>query len=210
MFEIADLWPASIAAVGAVRHAVPLRLLERLELHLYRRAAAVVALTDAIRDNLVARGIPAAKVAVVRNGVDLARYGPRARDEALARAWGLKGKFVVGYVGTHGAAHGLANVLDAAERLRDTPNIAFLFVGAGAARAGLIAEARRRELGNVVFKGTQPKKDLPAVWGLCDLALAHLRNSRLCSPACCHQKCSRRWAWACRFSWRRPPVRRAA
>jgi len=150
-----------------------------VELHMYRRAAAVVALSAAIKDNLVARGIPAEKIAVVRNGVDLTRYGPRPRDEALAQAWGLSGKFVVGYVGTHGAAHGLGNVLDAAERLRDTRDIAFLFVGAGAARDGLVAKARRRGLGNVVFKGMRPKKDLPAVWSLCDVALAHLKNSPL-------------------------------
>ena len=92
---------------------LPLRMLEILELHLYRRAAAVVALTAGIRDNLVARGIPSEeKIAVVRNGVDLARYGPRPRDEALAQAWGLGGRFVVGYVGTHGMAHGLGKVLD--------------------------------------------------------------------------------------------------
>ena len=179
VFEVADLWPASIAAVGAVRHALPLRLLEGVELHMYRRAAAVVALSAAIRDNLVARGIPAEKIAVVRNGVDLTRYGPRPRDEALAQAWGLSGKFVVGYVGTHGAAHGLGNVLDAAERLRDTRDIAFLFVGAGAARDGLVAKARRRGLDNALFKGMRPKKDLPAVWSLCDVALAHLKNSPL-------------------------------
>ena len=57
---------------------------------------------------------------MVMNGVDLTRYGPRPRDQALADAWGLAGKFVVGYVGTHGMAHALCNVLDAAERLRDT------------------------------------------------------------------------------------------
>ena len=179
VLEVADLWPASIAAVGAVGHALPLRLLEGVELHLYRRAAAVVTLTAAIKDNLVARGIAAGKIAVVRNGVDLARYSPRTRDEALAQAWGLSDKFVVGYVGTHGLAHGLDNVLDAAEKLSDAPDIAFLFVGAGAARNGLIADAKRRELGNVVFKEMQPKQTVPAVWSLCDVALAHLRNSPL-------------------------------
>ena len=40
VFELADLWPASIVAVGAMRHPLPLKLLEMLELYLYRRAAA--------------------------------------------------------------------------------------------------------------------------------------------------------------------------
>ena len=183
VLELADLWPASIVAVGAMRHPLPLKLLEILELHLYRRAAAIVALTEGIRDDLIARNIPGAKIAVVTNAADLDRYGPRPRDEALAQAWGLGGKFVVGYVGTHGMAHGLVNVLDAAERLRDTPEIVFLFVGAGAERDMLIAEVRRRGLDNVVFQPVQPKEALPAVWSLCDIALAHLKDKPLFAGA---------------------------
>ncbi len=183
VLELADLWPASIVAVGAIRHPLPLKLLEALELHLYRRAAAIVALTEGIKDDLVERGIPAEKIAVVMNAADLARYGPCPRDEALAQAWGLGGKFVVGYVGTHGMAHGLVSVIDAAERLRDTPEIVFLFVGAGAERDMLIAEARRRGLDNVVFQPVQPKEALPAVWSLCDVALAHLKDKPLFAGA---------------------------
>lgn len=183
VLELADLWPASIVAVGAIQHPLPLKLLEALELHLYRHAAAIVALTEGIKDDLVARSIPAEKIAVVTNAADLARYGPRPRDEALAQAWGLGGKFVVGYVGTHGMAHGLISVLDAAEKLRDTPEIAFLFVGAGAERDMLITEARRRGLGNVVFQPVQPKEALPAVWSLCDIALAHLKDRPLFAGA---------------------------
>ena len=179
VLELADLWPASIVAVGAMRHPIPLKLLEVLELHLYRRAAAIVALTNGYKDDLVARGIPAQKIAVVMNGADLARYGPRPRDEALAQAWGVGGRFVVGYVGTHGMAHALGNVLDAAERLRDAPDIVFLFVGAGAERDMLIADARRRGLDNVVFQPVQPKDNLASVWSLCDIALAHLKDTPL-------------------------------
>lgn len=183
VLELADLWPASIVAVGAMRRSLLLKLLEMLEMHLYRRAAAIVALTEGIRDDLIARDIPGEKLAVVTNAADLARYGPRPRDEALAQAWGLGGKFVVGYVGTHGMAHGLGNVLDAAEKLRDTPEIVFMFVGAGAERDMLIADAKRRGLGNVVFQRVQPKDALPSSWSLCDIALAHLKNTPLFAGA---------------------------
>ena len=183
VFELADLWPASIAAVGAIRHPLPLMLLERLELYLYRRAAAIIALTNGIRENLVSRGIPSEKISVVMNGADLTRYGPRPRDEALAKAWGVSGKFVVGYVGTHGMAHALRHVLDAAEMLRDAPDIAFLFVGAGAERDAVIADAERRGLGNVIFQRVQPKEKLSSVWSLCDIAVAHLKNEPLFAGA---------------------------
>ena len=183
VFELGDLWPASIAAVGAVRHSFPLKLLERMELHLYRRSAAIVALTGALKANLVTRGISMEKIAVVMNGVDLSRYAPRPRDETLADAWGLGDKFVVGYIGTHGMAHALDNVLDAADRLRDAPDVCFLFVGGGAERERLLAEAFRRGLRNVVFQELQRKQMMPAVWSLCDVALVHLKNSPLFAGA---------------------------
>lgn len=177
VFELGDLWPRSITAVGAMKDSIVIRWLERLELFLYRRAAAVVALTRAFKADLTARGIPPEKIAVVINGVDLPRYAPRPRDAELEAAWGLKDCFVIGYVGTHGMAHGLINVLDAAERLDDAPNIRFLLVGAGAERQMIMDEAARRGLKNVIFGPPQPKERMPAVWSLCDAALIHLKDS---------------------------------
>ena len=177
VFELGDLWPASIVAVGALHRSVPLRWLERVELFLYRRSAAVVALTAAFKENLMARGTPADKIAVVVNGVDLSRYAPRSRDRDLADRWNLDGCFVVGYVGTHGMAHGLRNVLDTADRLRQETGVRFVLAGSGAERAQLMAEARKRRLDNVIFVPPQPKERMPAVWSLCDVALVHLKNS---------------------------------
>lgn len=176
VFELGDLWPASIIAVGAMKDNPLLRLMERLELFLYRRSSAIVALTNAFKKNLVSRGIAPDKIAVVINGVDLQRYAPLERDADLAAEYDLTDKFVFGYVGTHGMAHGLHNVLDAAELLKDHPRIRFLLAGPGATREALIADAQARNLRNVVFLPPQPKSRMPAVWSLCDVALIHLRN----------------------------------
>lgn len=176
VFELGDLWPRSITAVGAMKPSPVIRALERLELFLYRRAAAVIALTRAFKDDLTRRAIDPRKIAVVINGVDLPRYAPRPRDAELAAAWGLTDKFVLGYVGTHGMAHGLINVLDAAERLKDDDRIRFLFVGAGAERQMLMDQAAARGLTNVVFQGMQPKEMMPRIWSLCDVALVHLKD----------------------------------
>ena len=177
VFELGDLWPRSITAVGAMQDSLAIRWLEKFELFLYRRSAAVAALTRAFKADLIGRGIPAEKIAVVINGVDLPRYAPRPRDEELSAAWGLRDSFVIGYVGTHGMAHGLINVLDAAERLRDASGIKFLLVGAGAERQMLMDDAKRRGLDNVVFGPAQPKEMMPRVWSLCDVALVHLKDS---------------------------------
>jgi colanic acid biosynthesis glycosyl transferase WcaI len=177
VFELGDLWPASIAAVGAMKKSAALGLVEKLELFLYRRSTAIAALTGSFKDNLVSRGITGDKISVVINGVDLSRYAPRPRDRELASDWGLEGKFVAGYIGTHGMAHALDNVLDAAERLKDDDSVRFLLAGAGAERDALMADAAKRGLNNVVFMPRQPKEDMPAVWSLCDVALVHLKDS---------------------------------
>ena len=178
VFELGDLWPASIRAVGAMRQSRILDALERVELFLYRRAAAVVALTSAFKRDLVRRGVDSQKIHVVINGVDLPRYSPRPKDRGLMEQLGLGGKrrFVIGYLGTHGLAHDLQNVLWAAESLRDDPRICFLLVGDGAAKPELVAAARARDLNNVVFVDPQPKSRMPEFWSVCDVALVHLKD----------------------------------
>jgi colanic acid biosynthesis glycosyl transferase WcaI len=177
IFELGDLWPASIAAVGAMKKGILLRLVEKFELFLYRRSIRVATLTHAFKKNLISRGIDENKIDVVLNGVDLPRYAPQASDQLLAEEWHLRDKFVIGYVGTHGMAHGLSNVLDAAEKLKNNDHIRFLLAGAGAERNMLVKAAEQRSLSNIIFMPMQPKEKMPAVWSLCDVALVHLKDN---------------------------------
>lgn len=177
VFELGDIWPASIIAVGAMEPSLMIRMFERLELFLYRRSAAIVALTPKFKENLIGRGIEGDKISIVINGVDIDRFRKTPRDKALAAAWGLKDKFVIGYIGTHGMAHGLSNVLEAAARLRDNDRVMFLFVGDGAERDDLISLAAEKGLENVRFIESQPREKVPAIWSVCDVALVHLRDS---------------------------------
>jgi glycosyltransferase involved in cell wall biosynthesis len=176
VFELGDLWPASIRAVGAMRESVLLDALERLELFLYRRSAAVVALTQSFKADLTRRGIDPKKIAVVINGVDLPRYSPHPKDSELVAQLALERAFTVGYLGTHGLAHDLGNVLAAADRLRAYSDIRFLLVGDGAAKPALRLASDERGLASVVFVDPQPKARIPAFWGVCDVALVHLKN----------------------------------
>jgi colanic acid biosynthesis glycosyl transferase WcaI len=177
VFELRDLWPASIVAVGAMQESLPIRTLERLELFLYRQADAVVAVTNSFRNDLVRRGISAAKIHVVINGVDLGRYGFQPRDAELSQQHDLEGRFVVGYLGTHGMAHALDKVLDAATRLQHRDDIVFLFAGGGASLSQLETIVQERRMKNVRLLRRQPKEMMPRLWSLCDVALVSLRNT---------------------------------
>lgn len=177
VFELRDLWPASITAVGAMQRGGAINMLERLELFLYRRAAAVVPVTHAFRSDLISRGIPADKIKVVINGVDLERYRPTPRDEVLEQELDVSGRLVVGYLGTHGLAHALHRVLDTAELLRDRPEVAFVFAGGGAERASVEKAVEARGLTNVRLVPRQPKEMMSRLWSVCDVALIPLRDT---------------------------------
>ena len=177
VLEIRDLWPESIVTVGAMRRGAAIRFIEKIEAFAYRRADLVVSVTDGFVPHIRARR-GAGPIAVIKNGVDLTTFTtPDAAAETEFRtAHGLTGKFVAAYVGTHGMAHRLDTVLDAAELLRDRADIAFLLVGEGAERARLVAEVAARGLTNVAMLGQQPKAAMPGIWAASDAALVLLRR----------------------------------
>jgi len=182
VFELRDLWPESIRALGAIRNERILDWLERLELFLYRRAAAVVAVTHAFKDDLIRRGIAADKIFVVTNGVDLTRFEPAPRDAALAAEHGLEGKFVAGYIGTHGMAHALETLLEAASHLRDAPDadhIHILLLGDGASKKALKVTAEQMGLVNVLFVDSVAKDQVGRYWSLLDVSVIHLKDAEL-------------------------------
>lgn len=182
VFEVRDLWPESIKAVGAMRDSLALRWLERLELFLYRRAARIVSVTHAFKDNLVRRGISTGAIDVITNGVDTRRFAPRPRDVDLEASLGWQGCFVAGYVGTMGMAHGLETLLEAMQLVAQHPDgrdVRLLLLGDGARKGALEAEARRRGLECVRFVGTVPKQEVPRYWSLLDVSIIHLRRTEL-------------------------------
>lgn len=180
VFELRDLWPESIEAVGAMKNARLLKLLERVELSLYRSASEIISVTRSFKENLIARGIHADKITVVTNGVDLTRYHPVTKSSAVVDKLGLAGKFVVGYIGTHGMAHGLQTILQAAEQLKAEPraqHIVFLLLGDGACKQALVAQAAKKRLDNVLFVDSVSKEEVPAYWSVLDATVIHLIDS---------------------------------
>ncbi len=176
MLELGDIWPASIVGVGVMRESLTIRLLEKLELTLYQHTDHIITISPAFKDNLAARGVPLSKMTTILNGVDLARYAPQTRNIELLKQYAIpKDAFIIGYVGTHGLAHALTNVLQAASLLIEHQAIHIVFVGTGAEREQLLHQAQG--LKNVHFIPPQSKENIQAFWALSDVALVHLKNS---------------------------------
>ena len=178
VLEIRDLWPESIVTVGAMKKGLAVRMLERIEALAYRRANHIVCVTDSFVTHIAARG-GAGKITVIKNGADLSLFKREPSAADIKARYGLGGRFVAAYVGTHGMAHGLDTVLDAAVLLKDDPRIGFLLVGDGAERGRLVERARSLGLDNVRIVGQLPKASMPAVWTATDASLIHLRRDPL-------------------------------
>ena len=177
VLEVRDLWPESIVTVGAMREGAIIRLLEGLERLSYRQADHVVAVTQSFVSHIAARCQGPEKISVVKNGADLSFF-VRGQDGAtVKRRFGLEGRFVAAYVGTHGMAHGLDTVLEAAQLLRNDTRIGFLMVGDGAERARLEARRQKLKLDNVHFACQLPKSEMPAIWAATDASMVLLRKS---------------------------------
>jgi len=180
VFEVRDLWPASIVAVGALKEgSLLVAMLGVLERFLYRRAHHIVVVTDSCRRLIAAKGIPESKISVSRNGVDLNAFYPGPKPQALLRRHALEGKFVVSYIGTIGMAHGVRMLLDAAERMQREPDIHFVVVGEGAESAGLAALAKRKGLRNLTFLGAVPRSEVREWIAASDVCAVVLRDRPL-------------------------------
>ena len=177
IFELRDLWPESIKTVGAMKAGTVLQILEKIELFLYRNSTAVVAVTDAFKRNLISRGIAGDKIEVITNGSNLNLFSPRPKDPKIMAALGLQNKFVIGYIGTHGMAHGLESIVDAIAKMDGDGEFAFLFIGDGARKQDVVDRAGRLGLANTKFLDPVAKELVPSYLSVLDAMLVPLIKS---------------------------------
>jgi glycosyltransferase involved in cell wall biosynthesis len=122
-------------------------------------------------------GISTDKMSIVHNGIDANRFVPGPRDNEIRKEFGWNDKFVALYLGTHGMAHALETVLEAARSLRDDPDKLFVFVGEGAEKAKLKALAHEWGLPNVQFIDQQSRDRVVRFYAACDVGIVCLRDA---------------------------------
>jgi len=179
IFEVRDLWPEEIVAVGAIKNRRVIRLLEKLEVFLYRRADRIIAVAEGTIEILTRRGIPASKFTLIPNGVDVERFGRGKRKNWVREKLNLNGDFLVSYIGTVGMAHKLEVFLEAARRLQDTPRLKFLIAGDGAEKDQLLRRKQAMGLDNVLFVEQQSREKIASFYHASDCCLVHLRRAEL-------------------------------
>jgi glycosyltransferase involved in cell wall biosynthesis len=176
-----ETW-VSRAGVGAETSELFQRWREA-ETRTMRNADAVVTLSDGMRDEIVARGVPADRVFVVPNGVDVSSFTPQAPDSALRAQFGIPaGVPVIGYIGSLVQYEGIPDLVRAAALLRDQEvNFRLLIVGSGADAGRISSAIQEANLGSfVVMPGRVPHAEVRRYHSLIDLFVVPRTADRVC------------------------------
>jgi len=140
-----------------------------------------VVVTPAFKEYLIQNWrLSPEKISIVENGVESDLFSPRVNNAELRRELGAEGKFVVGYIGTMGMAHGLETLVAAATEVQRTaPHVLFLMVGEGSDKERVMNLARSQGLSNMRFVGQQPREKIPDFISVSDACLVLLKKSEL-------------------------------
>jgi glycosyltransferase involved in cell wall biosynthesis len=179
VFEVRDLWPESAIDTGVLTNKVIIKLAYWVESFLYKNASLINVLTPAFRTHLIERkNVAPEKIIFIPNAADFS-LSDSLLEQFDARAFrqehGWQDRFVITYVGAHGVANGLDQVLDAAEKLKDT-NVLFLLIGNGMTKESLIKDAEKRGIQNVRFLPSVPKAEVFKYILCSDMGASILKN----------------------------------
>src|SRR5690554_1453189 len=162
VFEVRDLWPESAIDTGVLTNKTIIKIAYKFERFLYKRAKFINVLTPAFRDKLIEKGIAPEKIKFIPNAADFS-LSEKLMDfdgESFKKELGLEDKFVITYVGAHGVANHLIQLIDAAEYLKDT-NVVFQLIGSGMQKQMLQDETTKRGLQeHIIFRDPVAKEDV--------------------------------------------------
>lgn len=163
VFEIRDLWPESAVDTGVLTNKIIIKFAYWFEKFIYKKAILINVLTPAFQNKLIeVKKVPAEKVIFIPNAADFT-LAEKIKEGFNAKIFKeelqLKNKFVITYVGAHGVANHLIQLIDAAERLIHT-KVVFQLIGAGMKKDELQLEVIKRKLKNVVFRDPVSKKEV--------------------------------------------------
>lgn len=148
------------------------RMISRMEADAAKGATRVLTITNALKEELIRRGVDGEKILVVPNGVDTGRFSPLTRDEDLAERLHLQDKTVIGYIGSVLDYEGLELLLEAAMLLKKTrDDFHVLIVGDGAELQRFRELSETYALQDIVtFTGRVPHQDVERYYSLVDIA----------------------------------------
>lgn len=185
IFEVRDLWPLTLMEVGGHSPKHPfVRAMAWAERLGYERCDHTISLLGGAKDYMVAHGLDEGKFVHIPNGIEPQASRENAEPlpdehERVVRELKERGRLIILYSGSHGAANALENVIDAAGLLRDVSQVHFLLVGQGPEKESLRQRARQAGLTNVTFLPPVGRSQMPALTQAADLGYIGLQKKDL-------------------------------
>jgi len=176
VFEVRDLWPESAIELGIIKNKFLIKASFWLEKAIYKLASRINVLTPAFKDAIVKKGISPHKIWLIPNGADLDLFSEEdVRD--IRKEYGWDDKFVVLYIGAHGVANNLEQLIFAAEKLKEAlPDVLFVLIGDGMEKPKLVKMVKEKGLDNVIFIPPQPKERIKDFVYAADVGIAVLKR----------------------------------
>jgi glycosyltransferase involved in cell wall biosynthesis len=172
-----DLFPEVAAELGVkLAKGLPFKILKAIRNKALKGAKMNIVIGDLMAARLFKEGVEKDKIKVIHNWADGEQIKPVYHEQnPLRQQWGLEGKFVVGYSGNLGRSHDFSTILEAAEKLKNNPEIIFLFIGAGAQLPKIKETCQIKGLENVLFKPYQLRENLGNSLSVSDVHLISLK-----------------------------------
>lgn len=183
VYDVQDIWPDTALLSGMVRDgSLMVRVMSAFERFVYRKATHLFVVTEAARQNVIAKGVPAEKVSTMPHWIDEEMFAPvpeSVRSSARERLqW--NGHFVIAFAGNIGMVQGLDTLIESAAHIPCSSKVFIAIVGDGSDKKRLVELARERGVtGRIAFVERQPMEAMPAVMAAADALLVHLRKSDL-------------------------------
>ncbi len=177
-YWVMDMNPDEAVAAGWLREgSLPTRALEAMSRFSLRQSHRVIALDRYMRDKIVAKGVPAERVAVIPPWAhdEAVRFDAAGRAKFRA-AHGLEGKFVIMYSGNHSPVHPLNTLMEAARQLAADSRYVFCFVGGGSEHPKAKKFAAENGLKNILCLPYQPLAELAGSLSAADLHAVVMGN----------------------------------
>jgi len=176
VFEVRDLWPKFAIDTGVLKNKLFIKLALWLEKWIYRKANLINVLTPAFKKYLISeKNVPEKKIIYIPNAADLDLMKPGPKNNWVRKKYNWGNKFVILYVGAHGIANDLWQIIDVAKILKDNKNILFVLVGDGMEKPKLQAEAKKYQLINIQFISPVPKEKIVDFINASDVCTAILK-----------------------------------
>jgi len=176
IFEIRDLWPKFAIDTGVLKNSLIIKLSYWVENFIYKKADLINVLTPAFKKYLISeKNVPGGKIIYIPNAADLDLMKPKPKNNWVKKRYNWENKFVILYVGAHGVANDLWQIIDVAETLRNDKSILFALVGDGMEKSKLKKEVQNRNLKNIQFIDPVPKKEIVDFINASDICTAILK-----------------------------------